>query len=137
MTKYVLFIVILFSIFTDLFSQTAAEIEGTWKVVEVTINEAFEYDPSTESDLALIADALVGSYLVMLNSGRADFSTRIPRLFIENARWKYDEEDGTLQFLERKKKTVLAEFIVAGKDDRLKFNMNNSPFILSTEKVTK
>ncbi|MCA6078722.1 hypothetical protein [Fulvivirga sedimenti] len=135
--KYVLSVVILFSIFTDLFCQTTEELEGTWKVIEVSINDTFYYDAATKTDLTMIADALVGSFIVLVKSGRADFSTRVPQLYVENARWKYDEEEGTLRFLEKRKKEVVTEFIVAGRGDRLLFQMVNSPFILSAEKVKK
>ena len=137
MMKYVLFIVFLFSIFNDLFCQTAQELEGTWKVIEASLDDNFQYDVSTRSDLTMIAEALEGSFVVISRTGRADFSTRVPQLFIENARWKYDEAEGSLQFLERRKKELLREFIVAGRGDILIFKMVDSPFILTTEKVKK
>ncbi len=133
--KYVIFTPILFCIFTDLFSQSSDDLVGTWKVIEATLNGTFEYDQATESDLKLITAALEGSFIVISKSGKAGFSTRIPQFFIENARWKFDEDTGDLQFFDRKNKNILMKFIVAGRGDQLMFQMSESPFVLSTGKM--
>jgi len=104
--------------------------EGIWEVKSVRLSDQFEYDESTRSGLMQIASALEGSRLHLNGKGKARFETKVPQLYVAEARWTYDESTGTLRLADqRDAANILMEFLVATGGENTLFYLAESPFV--------
>ncbi|MEJ2003529.1 MAG: hypothetical protein P8X57_00855 [Cyclobacteriaceae bacterium] len=119
-------------------SQDHLEMEGSWKIDNVQLSDQFEYDPSTEAQLLQIAEALVGSRLELDKKGLANFNTKVPQLYVEDARWSYINTEGRLQLTDNKDaSSVIMEFLVIASTESTLFYLAESPFVFHMNRIKK
>ena len=121
----------------ELPAQEAEDLKGRWEVREAALSDAFEYDAQTASQLLQIAEALQGSILELKKNGRASFLTKVPQLRIENAKWTYDIEKGSLKLVAQDDKTGNMELLVFHEEQGIMAYIAESPFILHLKKINE